>query len=186
MIDKLYGKYFQKSKTFLFPALGIKKNVKFTPIDTYISLGSLITADEMKLIVSYKHIDSEEFQTFEKEELLSNPLFNQMILIEDYNLYVFDFDKYKQDWTNFLLGKYSKLSTVLKRAIKTYYGQTSTQYQYVDTYLYPAEYYELYAKLLGVELEIIEKAAELCDPVDLEKENLKISIKDLENSAKVF
>lgn len=185
MIEKLYGKYFQKSRTFLYPALGIKKNGKFVPSGTYISLSDLITADEMKLIVSFKHSDSEEFKTFENEELLSNPLFSQCILFKDYNLYVFNLENYKQDWSSFLLGKYSKLSPTLKRAIKTYYGEHSAEYQHVETYLYPEKYYDLYAKLLNVEVTILQKARELCDPVNVEKENIKIPVEDLENLKKV-
>jgi hypothetical protein len=78
------------------------------------------------------------------------------------------------------MGRYSKLSTVLKRAIKTYYGESSTEYDYIESYLYPEKYFEVYAKLLDVDVKMLKKIGELCDPCDLEKEKLKIPVEDLE------
>ena len=118
--------------------------------------------------------------------LLSNPLYHQVLNIQDYCLYVFDYQTYTEDWFNFLLGKYSKLSTVLKRAIKTYYGESSSEYRYIESYLYPDRYFELYAKLLDVDPKIIKKVGELCDPCDLEKEILKIPVADLEILSKTL
>jgi hypothetical protein len=69
---------------------------------------------------------------------------------------------------------------VLKRAIKTYYGDKSSEYKYIETFLFPEKYFSVYAKLLDVELKVIEEIGELCDPCDMEKENLKIPVEDLE------
>jgi hypothetical protein len=93
---------------------------------------------------------------------------------------VFDFHIYKNDWFNFILGKYSKLSNVLKRAIKNYYGDKSTEYKYIETFLYPEKYFSTYAKLLDVDVKLLEDTGELCDACDMEKENLKIPVEDLE------
>ncbi len=180
MIESLYTKYFQKSRSFLFPALGIKKTANFSPSGTYISLAGLIEPEDIKLICAYKEDSSEGFRLFEENMLLSNPLFSQVLHIRDYNLYVFDFQTYTDDWFNFILGKYSKLSTVLKRAIKTYYGESSNEYKYIESFLYPEKFFEVYAKLLDIEVETLKKLGELCDPCDLEKENLKIPVEDLE------
>ena len=35
-MKKIYTDYFQKSKVFLYPLLGIKKGIRFVPIETYI------------------------------------------------------------------------------------------------------------------------------------------------------
>jgi hypothetical protein len=78
------------------------------------------------------------------------------------------------------MGKYSKLSTVLKRAIKNYYGDKSSEYKYIETFLYPEKYFTLYAKLLDVDVKTLQETGELCDPCDMEKENLKIPVADLE------
>lgn len=180
MIDKLYGKYFQKSRSFLYPALGIKRTSSTLPSGTYISLYGMIEPEDVKLICTFQQTDSEEFKTFEEQMLLSNPLFVEKIPVKDYNLYVFDLEIYQSDYFNFILGKYSKLSPHLKRAIKNYYGEKSAEYKYIETYLYPDKYFETYARLLDIDVETLKASGELCDPFDLEKETLKIPKEDLE------
>lgn len=180
MIESLYTKYFQKSRSFLFPAVGIKKTANFSPSGTYIAVEGLVEPEDVKLICVYKEDLSEGYKMFEEQMLLSNPLFSQVLHIRDYNLYMFDFQTYTDDWFNFIMGRYSKLSTVLKRAIKTYYGETSHEYDYIQSYLYPEKYFEVYAKLLDVDVRMLKKIGELCDPCDLQKEKLKIPVEDLE------
>lgn len=186
MIDSLYTKYFQKSRSFLYPALGIKKSDRFNPAGTYISMQGLVEPDEMKLVVSFKHDASEEFKAFENMMLVTNPLYIEKVQIEGYNIYLFDFSIYQSDWYNFLLGKYSKLSVTLKKAIKLYYGDKSTEYEYIETFLHPEKYFGIYAKLLNVELSLLKEVGELCDACDLEKETLNIPVEHLENLKKVL
>ena len=97
------------------------------------------------------------------------------------NIYVFDFEVYQNDWFHFLTGKYSKLSTMIKKAIKTYYGELSSEYKYIDSYLYPEKYYEVYAKLLDVDVKDLKRIGELCDSWDMDKETLKIPVENLES-----
>lgn len=180
MIDNLYIKYFQKSRCFLFPLLGIKKSSNYSPSGIYISLEGLIQPEDLKLVCAYKQDESEGFKIFEEKMLLSNPLFDHVLKIRDYNIYVFDFQSYSQDWFQFILGKYSKLSSFTKRAIKIHYGEGSTEYKYVESWLYPEKFFDIYAKLLDVDVEVLKSIGELCDPCDIEKENLKIPVEDLE------
>lgn len=181
MINSLYKKYFQKSRTFLYPALGIGKR-EYTPLQTYVALDTRITSEEMKLICLYEHKNISNFKKFEDRYLLRNPLYQDSIISEDQlSLYVFDYSPFADDWEKFLEGKYSKLSPELKRAIKNYYGTSSGEYEYVDTYLYPEKYYKLYSDLLDEPIEIIKSIGELCNPYDPEKELLKFSPKYLES-----
>jgi hypothetical protein len=180
MLEKLYNKYFQKSKSFLYPLLGIKKNSPFNPAGTYLCIDGMIPVDDIKLICSFEENSSEEFQKFENNMLTTNPLYHSKIKIPGYNLYVFDLDVYQNDWMNFMLGKYSKLSNVVKRAIKTYFGENSAEYKYIETYLFPEKYFEQYAQLLQVDLITLKKIGELCNPCDLEKETLKIPSENFE------
>ena len=180
MIESLYAKYFQKSRSFLFPALGIKKTANFSPSGTYVAIEGLILPEDTKLVCAYKEDSSEGYKIFEEQMLLSNPLYDQKISIQDYNLYLFDYQTYTEDWFNFLLGKYSKLSPVLKRAIRNYYGESSGEYKYIESYIYPEKYFELYAKLLDVDIRTLKQIGELCDPLDSEKEKLKIPVEVLE------
>lgn len=181
MINKLYEKYFQKSKSFLYPILGIKRSANKS-FNTYLSIEGRIPIDDMKLICSFPKEDSEEFEKFEIEMLTSNPLFIEKIVIDEYNLYVFDLKIHETDWYNFILGKYSKLSANLKKAIKNYYGEISSEYSYIDTYLYPEKYFKVYSSLLDIDVSILEKLGELCNSFDIEKETLNISKEELKIS----
>jgi hypothetical protein len=185
MIEKLYGKYFQKSRSFLYPALGIKRTSSNLPSGTYISFEDKINPEDVKLICTFKNDQSESFKSFEEQMLIGNPLFVEKIQIKDYNIYVFDLEIYQTDYFNFILGKYSKLSNVLKKAIKTYYGEQSAEYKFIESYLFPDKYFEVYAKLLDVNVETLMKLGELCDPCDIEKETLKIPVEDLELLKKI-
>jgi len=180
MIEKLYNKYFQKSKCFLYPALGIRKRSYATPTDTYLAIEGTIGVEDLKLICCFRKDDSEKYKIFEEKMLLSNPLFERIIENENINIYVFSMEIYENDYFNVVFGRYSKLSNVLKRAIKEYFGEKSAEYSYVETYLYPEKFYEKYAELLQVDMKILKAIGELCDPTDLEKETLKVLPKTFE------
>ncbi len=184
MIDKIYGKYFQKSRSFLYPALGIKRG-KILPLDTYISIKGLIGAEDIKLICTFKDTESETFKQFEDQMLISNPLFEEKMITSNGNVYVFNLEIYKNDYFYFLMGKYSQLSSVLKRAIRLYYGEKTAEYKYIETYLYPEKFFDLYAKLLDIDVETLKDLGELCDTFDEEKETLEISLEDLEMLTKI-
>jgi hypothetical protein len=186
MIESLYTKYFQKSRSFLYPALGIKRTAAFSPSGTYIALEGLVGPEEMKLVCTYREDQSEEFKSFEEEMLISNPLYFKTMQIQEYNLYLFDFSGYQNDWFNFIMGKYSKLSNPLRKAVKHYYGEASVEYKYMESYMQPEKYYDNYAKLLNVSAEVLKQVGELCDPCDLDKETLKIPVEVLENLKKVL
>lgn len=179
MIDKLYGKYFQKSRSFLFPALGIKKQSHITPSGTYLAIDNKISVEDFKLICTYRDDGSLGFKTFEEAMLIGNPLFVEKFKVDGFSIYVFDLEIYAQDYINFLLGKYSKLSNQLKKAIRLYYGENSAEYKYIDSYLHPDKYFEVYAKLLGVSINTLKKIGELCNPADINKETLKIPLEEL-------
>ena len=186
MIDSLYTKYFQKSRSFLYPALGIKRTSVHAPSGTYIALEGRINPEDMKLVCTFKEDNSEGFRSFEQQLLITNPLFEKIVHVEDYSVYTFDYSGYQNDWFNFIMGHYSKFTNPLKRAIKQYYGEQSSEYKYIDSYLYPEKYVDVYAKLLGIEPELLTQVGELCDPCDLEKETLKIPVEHLENLKKVL
>jgi len=178
MIEKVYGKYFQKSRAFLYPILGIKREKNTTPLQTYISIEGIIDVDDMKIVCIYDNTDSKEFENFENE-ILNNPFFVEKIEIVKTKLYIFNIESYKNDYFNFILGKYSKLSDSLKKAIKKYYGEKSLEYKYIDSYLYPENYFEDYANILGISISSLKKVGELCNSCDIEKETYKISKEEL-------
>jgi hypothetical protein len=180
MIEKLYSKYFQKSKSFLYPILGIRKNSLFPPINTYLGVKNLIEVEDIRLICIFKEDETEAFKNFEDSMLLTNPLFQEKIKNSENTLYVFNLEVYQKDWANFIMGKYSKLSSTVKKAIKSFYGENSAEYKYIQTYLYPEKFFEEYSKLLDMDVETLKNTGELCNPFDMEKETLEISLENLE------
>lgn len=65
-IKSLYDRYFQKSKVFIYPLLGIKRGNSVVPIETYISWDGHYSSEDMKLICVYKIRTDAEYKTFEK------------------------------------------------------------------------------------------------------------------------
>jgi len=184
-IKSLYREYFQKSRIFLYPALEIKRGSSVTPIETYISCNDIISPKDRKLICLYHLRDDKEYKTFEEQKLFNNKLFDDFKEAGDnQGLYIFNFNEYNKDWDNFLKGRYSKISPELKRKIKEFFRTNTSNSIYVDSYVNPDKYYDLYAELLGVNKEVLKKVGELCSGPDLEKESLTISIKQLNNKLK--
>jgi hypothetical protein len=180
MIEKLYKKYFQKSKTFLYPALGIRKRSYATPDDTYLAIEGKFGIEDVKLVCCFKKDSSDKFKIFEEKMLLSNPLFLEKLELKDSNIYIFNLEIYENDYFNVIFGKYSKLSNMLKKAIKEYFGESSAEYSYVETYLYPEKFYEKYSELLDIDQKTLKNIGELCNPTDIEKETLKILPENLQ------
>lgn len=182
MITSLYLEYFQKSKVFLFPALGISKRSYTQPTETYISWENMYTTEHKKLIAVYDNVDTDAFKAFELKVLLTNPMLSTRYRTSDgQGIYVFDMSVLDENWDTFMAGKYSQLNKTLKHAIADFYGTKSPEYQYIKSYLYPEEFYDIYASLLDIDVQILRKVGELCNPYDTEQEMLKILPVNLEN-----
>lgn len=177
MIKSLYEGYFQKSAVFLFPVLNIPKGSSVTPVGIYTSLSDTYSHDDCKLIVSYYLRDDVEFTSFEKTKLLGNKYYEFYIESnENLGIYVFDLSDYKKDWEYFMQGKYSKLSNSLKSRILNHYLKSKKNYVYVDSYLNPEMYFDIYSKLLGCNTKLLKGVGELCDKPNLEKETLVLEL----------
>lgn len=170
MIKDIYRKYFQKSFTFLYPLLGIT-NKNYKPSQTYIEWEGVCTKDDRKLICVYKRESSDEWRDFEREYLMNHAMLDYCIPVDDNKIvYVFDFNIYKNDYDNFVNGKYSKFTTLAKKFLTTYYGIHTPEWVFVESYLFPESYFTEYAKVLGIDVSILKKVGELCDIYDYEKE----------------
>lgn len=179
MITSLYNRYFQKSRSFLFPALGIAKSLH-PPIQTFISLNDTIKPADQKLVCLFQHSSTEKYERFETDSLYGNPLYyDSEVNPNEPSIYIFSFEALKTDWEYFLQGKYSQLSGELKQAIRNYYGEKTPEYAYVDSFLYPHNYFEVYASLLGESVQTLQSVGELCDPYDAVKEKLLFSTRML-------
>jgi hypothetical protein len=179
MITQLYKNYFQKSHTFLYPLLDLKKEPLNRPLTTFIEWQDMYTKNERKLICLFKKQDTESWKTFERNKLLNHKMLDNCQEIDKGKIiYVFDMNCMAADYDFFLAAKYSKFSTEAKRKITAYYGVTTPEWVHIETFIFPEKYHEIYASLLGVDLEIIKNNHELCSPYDIDKETLVVSYND--------
>jgi len=176
IIKELYKRYFQKSRSFIFPILGIKKNSAFVPMQTYLAWEDQYKIEDNNLIVTYKKVESSAWTRFLVETLLSSEMFNEYYETEEKDVIVvcFDLNFMKADYSSFLEGKYSNLSKLLKKKIRDFHGYDTPEWAYMETFLFPDKYVKVYSKLLAVDEEHIKVTGELCNIPDLEKETLKI------------
>lgn len=181
MIKSLTKDYIQKSRIFLYPLLGIKKSFGPTPTESYISWDGTYLMNECKLICVYPTIDTEDFKKFERTRLFANKYFHVYYELENNtSAYVFDLRSHEQDWSNFLMGKYSKFTKDTKDKVLDFFSHKPAGKEYINSYFYPEKYYDNYSDLLDVPVELLRHVGELCSPPDLTKENLKASIKDVQ------
>tara|TARA_R100001463_G_scaffold107890_1_gene162468 strand:- start:306 stop:866 length:561 start_codon:yes stop_codon:yes gene_type:complete len=183
-MKQIYKSYFQKSKVFLYPLLGIKKGIEYVPIETYITWGDNEITPKYSLICIYLTEEGpaahKSFQSFAKYELQKNELYHSEYERDTLKVFTFDLSFFKSDIENFKKGKYSEFSTITKKIIMDFFGNTGTIGEYMESYLYPEKYYEVYSKILKVSTSLLEEVKELCDKPDLKKEDFKKHIVELE------
>lgn len=168
----LYAKYFQKSRVFLYPLLQLPKGSGVTPIETYVRWEGRHHQNKQKFICVYHDRNDLEFKKIEKDRLEKHPLYESTLVVEGKKVIIFDFSKLEKDWYYFLNGEYSKLSYQSKSKISKYFGSKTEHSVYIDSYLYPHKYFDLYARLLDVKTSTIRTVGELCDRPNLHKETL--------------
>lgn len=184
-IKSLHRTYVQKSRMFLYPVLGIKRGHSVTPIQTYISWDGRYAQEDCKFICTYHLREDEDFRLLEKVKLTGNPLFHEFIQLDDnIGAYVFDFSERKEDFMNFINGKYSKFSTTHKRSVMGFFKNHSSHHVYIESYMYPQKYFPLYAEMLVTQksdvaemYRTLSKVGELCSKPDIDKETLKTDYK---------
>ena len=176
IIEKPYNKYFQKSRSFLFPVLGIKKHNTYYPGDIYMQWESMFSIDDKMLLVTYKHHDNSGWEKYLVETLMANKMFNDYHQTEDSEIIVVSFDLkiIEEDYLKVVAGKYGELSKEVKIKIRDYYGYHTPEWAYMESFLFPNEHIPHYSMLLNVEEEHIRHTGQLCDLPNLEKETLKL------------
>jgi hypothetical protein len=181
-IDALYREYFQKSKIFLYPLLEIKKGSCAVPEQTFVSWDSHIKSEDTKLVTVYPNRTDLLYKNFEKNILLKHPRICDYVQLNDEQILItFDFADLSEDWDHFINGKYSMIDIKTKRKILNFFDKTSGNYVYMESYLFPEKYFNLYANLLNTSEDFLKSVGELCSKPDLEKENLVAEVINLEN-----
>jgi len=172
-VKSVYSKYFQKSKVFIYPLLGIKRGVKVVPSETYLAWDPYYIPEDMKLVCLYHPNESDEYKDYEKKVLLKHTrLCDVKAIDKDNKLFIFDFADLKDNWTHLIEGRFSKIDNNIKGDICSFFDNTSANFVYIRSYLYPHKYFQDYAECLGVEVDFLEEVGELCAKPDLEKETL--------------
>ena len=181
-LTALYRKYFQKSKIFMYPILDIKRGSCAVPTETYISWKDIHNSEDAKLICVYHTKNDPEYIQFENSVLLKhNRLCDYSQVDSTTSVFTFDFSDLKHDWSHFVNGRYSKINETLKRKILNYFDDNSANHIYVESYLFPEKFFEQYASILDVSPDLLRTVGELCTKPDLDKENLLITVANLEN-----
>ena len=180
-LNSVYKKYFQKSKVFLYPILGIKRGVSVIPVETYIGWQGYYGSEDMKLICVYDIRTDEEYKNFEKNILLTHSRLCDFVKVNSQSVLTFDFSDLGDDWAHFINGRYSKISLNLKQKILGFFDKYSGNYAYMHSYLLPEKYFSNYAELLNVDVSMLIEVGELCTKPDLGKETLIMEVADLGN-----
>ena len=179
----IYKKYFQKSKIFLYPLLDIKRGTSVTPTQTYMGWEGYYEPKDMKLIAMYHVREDFEFLNFNKNVLLKHSRLSDCISIDnETTLYSFDFSDMEEEWNLFIERSYSKMDSKIKYKIRDFFEKDSGNYMYVDSYLFPERYFEIYSDLLGTTEKQLRAVGELCTPPDLNKETLIAEPENLEKT----
>lgn len=182
-VKSIYSKYFQKSKVFLYPLLGLKRGLKTVPSETYLAWNDVIKTEDMKLVCLYHPNKSNEYEKHEKKVLLKHNRLSDVQSIDEHNkLFIFDFTDLKDNWTHIVKGQYSKIDNTIKGDICSFFDNTTANFVYIRSYLYPNKYFDDYAECLNVDKSILELVGELCNKPDLEKETLIMKQEDLQKN----
>jgi hypothetical protein len=183
MIKSLQTEYIQKSRIFLYPLLDIKKGSDAVPIESYISWENKFKPEDKKFICVYCLREDDLFKKFEKIKLIGNKLFDSFYeTSDDLGVYIFDYSVFGSDWDKFLVGKYSLLSSSTKTIILKFFMTNKSNYHYINSYLNPDPYFEIYAEHLDINEQVLKSIGELCSKPDMSKELLVAQ----EKTIKVF
>lgn len=169
-----------KSRNFLWPLVGFKKDAAFTPAGVYCYWDGdeIETVDNGCLIAYYKE-SGDAFKSFEEKEILTkDDCLQTCYKVENGTIYIFNIAEWIKDIYQFLDGKYSKFSREAKDVIMKYHGikdnKVAEPGRPIYMSLYPEIFHKAVAKELNMEVENIREVYELCEKYKVEDETLKI------------
>jgi hypothetical protein len=173
-LSKPYNKYFQKSRGFLVPVLGLKKLTKHAFLQSYLVWEEMYSLEDRKLILTYNKEQEKGWDDYLLNTLMVNQMFHEYHESADSIAISFDMSCIDSDYQCVIDGRYSKLSKLAKIKIRDYYGYNTAEYAYMESFLFPTRYISIYSKLLDVAEEHIRFTGELCDKPDFSQETLNL------------
>lgn len=169
----VYNSYFQKSRLFLRPLLGILNKPKPERLGTYIAWDNNISLTDKKIICTYQLSNDQGYKNYERLVLFNNHLFHDFKECRNnIGVYIFNLTDYTHDWECFLKGKYSRFKETTKEKLIKYYPNEHTK-EYLKSYLYPDKYFEKYSELLDIPEKKLKAIGELCDPFNVDRETFR-------------
>lgn len=174
IINEIYKKYFQKSKIFMYPLLGIVRG-NVIPDEVYFSISDKYKPQDRKLVLVYDPKMDLKYETFKEDSLVKHELLLERF--EDHNgneIFVFDMSAFASDWDLFLAGKYSQMSLDVRSQILNFFEKKSANYAYLQSFLFPEKWFNRYAEILDVSETLLKEVGELCDKPNVEKEQFKL------------
>lgn len=164
----------------MYPALEIRRGGSVTPIQTYVAWADNYLPKDRKFVCLYHLRDDDDFIRFEKQKLLGNKHFCDFREVEgEKGAYIFDYRFMGDDWDHFINGRFSKMSEVHKAVVRQFYGSYSSSFVYIESMLNPEKYYDKYAKILNVDVDLLKEVGELCSIPDITRETLVMSVKPI-------
>ena len=172
IIHDLYKKYFQKSKIFMYPLLGIERG-NVAPEEVYFSIRDNYKPEDKKLVLVYNPKMDLKYESFKEGRLVNHKLLYDRFKDQNGNdIFVFDMSGFASDWDLFLKGKYSQMSLKIKNQILNFFEKNSGNYIYVNSFLFPEKWFKRYAEILDVSEELLKEVGELCDVPNQQMEQL--------------
>lgn len=162
----------------MYPLLGLKKDKDLKPIQTYFEWENHYSISDKKLICIFKKSTNANWIKFEKEKLITHKNLDSVYDYENNIIYVFDLNFIGDDYDKIINGEYSKISDTSKNILCGYYGITTPEWIYIESYLYPSKYIKTYSEILNVDEDILWDAGELCDKPNMTKEKCIIKLKN--------
>jgi len=172
IIHDLYKKYFQKSKIFMYPLLGIERG-NVAPEEVYFSIRDNYKPEDKKLVLVYNPKMDLKYESFKEGRLVNHKLLYDRFKDQNGNdIFVFDMSGFAADWDLFLAGKYSQMSLKIRNQILNFFDKNSGNYIYVNSFLFPEKWFKRYAEILDVSEELLKEVGELCDVPNQQMEQL--------------
>ena len=190
--------YKQKSKLFLYPLLNLSKK-----LETYGSVETFLHCVDSKDDTRFIHSLIEPNLILKFTPDASNPnisaaslcikairlisytrrLVRKYIKPDSSEVYfvLSLFDK-SEEYEEIITGRYSKLSLLRKHSYQKYYGVDSPEWKAISVILFPDLNKERYAEMLNIPVEVLADKVELAEPIDFEKETLRISLSEFKES----
>jgi hypothetical protein len=72
------------------------------------------------------------------------------------------------------------MNPTVKRKIRDHFDKNGSNFMYMDSFLFPEKYFNIYSELLGISEETLRDVGELCTIPDMEKEILIVNVEELQ------